>query len=402
MTQGMRISLNNEKAIRAIIMIAIVAFMAFSDRAYPVYAVKVIAIVMLFFLRKRIRVDFYLIWICLFVGFSALSILWAPVTEDAVFYTVWALQAMMLALAIENTIDSKADIEYVLKCLFFSGIVLLIRVMLRTSLKQLGTFRLGTNMGMNANELALKSSIAFISGYYLFRKQKKDAYRILYFAGIALLMMQVVFTGSRKGSIMVVSSIFLYAVLRSKTPLNIIRNLLVSVILGIGFIILITQVELLYNAVGRRLSLLLNMFDADAYVGNSISNRRDFIETGFQLFLEQPFGYGMGSFQTVSGARIYAHNNYIELLVDVGLIGFAIYYALYIRNIVNLLKILRKERELLSLLFSLSVVIMVLEYGLVSFQSDYVQIVLAMIYASIRIVKKRERSLGQSLEVKAE
>ena len=399
----MKIVLNRYKAIRAIIMIAIVAFVAFSDYAYPVYAIKVITIVTLLFNRRRIRVNFYLGWMCLFLAFSALSILWAPNKGDAVFYTVWALQAMALALSIQNTIDSEEDIEYVLKCFLIAGMLLLVRVISRTSIRELGSFRLGTNMRMNANELSMKASVACIAAYYFSRKEGESARtRTLYVVMLILLLLLVLFTGSRKGSVMTISSIVLYTLFKAKTPMRFLRNILIAMAFTIGFYFLITRVEILYNALGHRLLLLLNMFDADAYVGNSISNRKNFIEVGIQLFFDNPLGYGMGGFQTVSGLNIYSHNNYIELLVDVGVFGFMIYYSMYIFNLACLIKKIRKKNNVISIMLALTLVIIVLEYGFVTFQSEFVQIIISIVYASIYLAKRTREHTGVSSEVIAE
>ena len=56
---------------------------------------------------------------------------------------------------------------------------------------------------------------------------------------------------------------------------------------------------------------------------------------GWNWFLEHPvFGVGVNNFRALSnlvplfaGKNFYAHNNYIEMLVGCGLVGFILYYS---------------------------------------------------------------------------
>ena len=74
----------------------------------------------------------------------------------------------------------------------------------------------------------------------------------------------------------------------------------------------------------------------------SISNRMDYYSTGFNLYKRSPIiGYGTGSWKIISldesvrdsksnEASYYAHNDFLQFLVELGVIGFIIYVSIFI------------------------------------------------------------------------
>ena len=398
MTGGMKLVLSRRNTQKTAIAAVIMSFFVLSDYATLVYVVKIAAILLLLLTERRVRGGAYLRWIAGFLAISAASILWAADRGNALFYLAWILQAVGLALAIENSIHGQADIEYILRCFIVAGLALMVRMLMSTSLSALGSFRLGNMRGFNANEIALKASIACISAFYQYTRSRRRGQRIGLMTATVLLALFVFLTGSRKGTVMVLAGIVLYNLVRSGSWVRYLRNILISALIVAAFLIVVTRVEALNNVLGARLIRLLNMFDADAdtaAIGNSISNRLDFISIGMDLFRDRPlFGYGLGNYQNVSGLNLYAHNNYVELLVDLGLVGTAIYYTIYASNIVNILRIIRRRRELLAVMLAFSAMLLVVEYGLVTFQSDYVQIIIALSYAAVRVVRAESAGGG--------
>jgi O-antigen ligase len=62
----------------------------------------------------------------------------------------------------------------------------------------------------------------------------------------------------------------------------------------------------------------------------STNERFEFAEIGLRLWAESPlWGHGLDQFRVLTYAETYAHNNYVELLVGLGVIGLLLYYALY-------------------------------------------------------------------------
>ena len=79
--------------------------------------------------------------------------------------------------------------------------------------------------------------------------------------------------------------------------------------------------DALYYVLGRRLEPFFAGL-SNRNFGEVDVVRFEMIKVGIDLFAKRPFlGYGIGSYRLVAGFNTYAHNNYIELLVSIGLIG---------------------------------------------------------------------------------
>ena len=371
--------------IRFLTAVLIVSFFAFSDYSNFVYPIKVIAVIGLLLKTGSIRLNGHLQWILVFFAFSALSFFWAGNRDSVLFYLAWFLQAALIAYAIGNSIRNEKDFDFVLKAMLAGGLILSIRVIGSTSPADLGTFRLGTNMGFNSNEMALKLAICSIVSLYFFREQTNKWKKLFFVCTAALAIITVLFSESRKGILMVIAGSFLYLLLSSKNARKLLRNTVIVILCLFVIYELMTRIEFLYQAFGHRFLLLFDIFEEDAYVGNSIVNRQNAVALGISAFWEKPFfGYGFGNFQRATGLHYYAHNNFVELLVDLGLIGFSIYYCFYVNVFVRLINAMKKKKKKAALFLSMLCVIVVIEYGLVSFNSDYVQMVIMLgYYASI-------------------
>ena len=71
----------------------------------------------------------------------------------------------------------------------------------------------------------------------------------------------------------------------------------------------------------------------DTLTGNeSSANTREAMSLeGFELWKSSPIiGYGINQFRNISSFGRYSHNNYIELLVSFGVIGFGLYYSIVV------------------------------------------------------------------------
>lgn len=83
-----------------------------------------------------------------------------------------------------------------------------------------------------------------------------------------------------------------------------------------------------------RLEQFINIFSASNSADNSTIERIFMIKYGLEQFIYSPvWGYGINCFRVLyqqeTGWATYSHNNFVELLVGVGLVGFFIYYMFY-------------------------------------------------------------------------
>ncbi|MDD4893792.1 MAG: O-antigen ligase family protein [Candidatus Omnitrophica bacterium] len=137
----------------------------------------------------------------------------------------------------------------------------------------------------------------------------------------------------------------------------------------------------------------------------SLSERIQMFTLGFQLFLQHPFlGIGIDNFgnylslspETYSRFA-YAHSNYIEVLATTGAIGFTLYYAIYYTIFRRFLVIMKlpllgkKDHTLLCVLLALFILIIFLEFAMVSYAFKVVWLIFAIMIAFQRSVIRKMR-----------
>ena len=109
------------------------------------------------------------------------------------------------------------------------------------------------------------------------------------------------------------------------------------------FILLITIISTLVYSLNYN-TPLRQKFEAITEFSNdkSFNNRMDYYSIGFNLFKRSPIiGHGIGSWKIISlddsvintksnEASYYAHNDFLQFLVELGIIGFIIYACIFI------------------------------------------------------------------------
>ena len=181
---------------------------------------------------------------------------------------------------------------------------------------------------------------------------------------------------------------------------NIVKNaskIVIVILIGfVGYYALL-HVPFLYSMAGHRIeSMVAGLFGTDAAVDSSTSTRLNLIQWGIEWFKERMwFGYGIDNYRFVLHSyhsnwslAYYAHNNYVELLVDVGLIGTIVYYFNYVWMLVSSARNVRKITKQELLFIGILVAIMISEYGLVTYYDKYIQVILLLIWMIIETLKE--------------
>lgn len=181
---------------------------------------------------------------------------------------------------------------------------------------------------------ALASNGLMIAMILYWNVNRKKA--LYYFSFFTLI---IILTGSRKNLIFVIFSIvgipFYYA--GRKLNIKKIQIILFSLAIGVLFAILIFKVPVLYNRIGARLLAVLSQFinlnfSEDIIGESSIRTRAGLALKAKSAITQRPvWGWGLNNFSPVlNNGGFYTHNNFLEILVNSGIVGFVIYYCKYI------------------------------------------------------------------------
>ena len=136
----------------------------------------------------------------------------------------------------------------------------------------------------------------------------------------------------------------------------------IPAILGIGlFGYLLINIEFLYNIAGYRLEGMLYAFgiieDSRYYIWDSSTEGRKLVYiAAFNMIFDTPLlGHGFAYFQTHSVGFnssihvLHTHNNYLELFLNYGFVGFVLYYSIFIRTTLRLIR--RKNKTIMTYFF---------------------------------------------------
>ncbi|MGH7866088.1 MAG: O-antigen ligase family protein [Candidatus Dormibacteraceae bacterium] len=89
---------------------------------------------------------------------------------------------------------------------------------------------------------------------------------------------------------------------------------------------------------------------------SSYLTRYNMVQKALSLWEEAPLlGNGVDAFHSLSGYQTYAHNNYVELLCDLGLVGVFLFYAIHVNIVLGASRV-RGPLRLCCLLFVLLLV----------------------------------------------
>lgn len=226
----------------------------------------------------------------------------------------------------------------------------------------------GDDFNLNGNTIALYMFFLCFFLLVLFQKRTKWNYFIPYLLiGMVLI---ILLTGARRAIIGIVLVFVSYMWIYGKG--HRFRNAVIAAGLLYAIIEVLVNVDVLYDIAGQRMAkLLYNMGIIDAHgmdtYDYSSEVRGEMIPIAIMMFTISPIiGNGYAYFITHSGLNIMTqsystHNNYLEILVNYGLIGFLLYYSVIMYILFYLFKAMKKNRMIRFLLAFLLIHLFVIE-----------------------------------------
>jgi len=193
---------------------------------------------------------------------------------------------------------------------------------------------LTNKIGGNPNGLAMLSVQAGLIAYFYLHYYKTKAARILLFASFPFLFAVLILTGSRSGFLTAVVAVVL-CIFKGKHKI-------------IGFLLAIAAILFIWTQMGDMNKVRYESLIEKNVAGRaSAENRIEHIKKAFNLFLNRPvFGYGIGTFAEVNfnytGEALVSHSLYTGVLVEVGILGFLLFF-IYLKSVFKNLALIRQK-----------------------------------------------------------
>ena len=236
-------------------------------------------------------------------------------------------------------------------------------------------YRLGSSTDINSNVIEWLFGVLGLFSVYLiiFHKRKKQL--IIYIIQIIILF----FTGSKNGLLFAVIPI-IYVLLKSLRKFKPI-HVAIAILAIIALWTAIHENAVLYTLVGKRFDSMLSSIAFLNGASESISKtpiditstvkRLRMIECANKMYWKHPvIGRGIGAFAKYSGYGYYCHNNYMEILVSGGIIGFLLYYSYIIFAGIKSLYLRKGAYRDLAII--IIIFILLSDFGTVNFYSRLV------------------------------
>lgn len=261
--------------------------------------------------------------------------------------------------------------------------------------KTLGYFTLGTQL-WNSNYLGCLAAYAFLC-ILVIKKINSDTLlsnKIVTAVLVTIFWITIIWSGSRTALLVGVIGFCIFSVISAKNSEVTLRRILTIIAFVVFLYFLIMKVPVLYDVIGNRMERLFDFVGQGVVEEKSIDWRNQMIAYGFTLFAENPiFGVGIDSFRIYfyqkAAFMTYAHNNFIELLADGGIVGFILYYSIFIKGLVEYRKSKISYKKYLLLLLA---ALLLSDISSISYQSLDAQFLLCVVVSAL-CVRMDERKI---------
>ena len=342
------------------------------------------------FKTSKTQIYKYTLWYVVLMVWSVMSFLWA---DNLVYGQVYNMAvSLIITFCFINTIDTTEKLDYFAYVYVCASDILCILIFATGQFvtEAEGGERLGGNITENANIFSsfLMVSAVFAAWLLIFKGHVLS--KIFNGLSLAFILFMMAASGGRKTIIAVLLCLVYFFVTKDrndviKSILNIVKAAAIILILYLA----VMKIPLLYESVGFRFEQLLSLAEGGTSDVSSDATRKKMIEIGFDAWLKKPiFGYGLDTFKyynlQITKHFYYAHNNYVELLYDLGIIGFLLYYCFVGKLFINLAKIRNDKGHYKELGIGLIVESLIFDIGGVSYYTVLIQVVLCFAFICYR------------------
>ena len=340
------------------------------------------------------RITQFKTWFFLFFGVCLLSIPFGISSSNSLNTMKNLVVLMLILFVMDEDIITKSDLEKYMKMYMIAAAIMMLYLVLFFDLNNflLAQRGMATTGMWNGNDVGLKCAVFLIFFLYFFDSYRRISMRFLLLGGAVLALVLLYFMASRKALLIAVFGIALYYYL--KHPNKRFRNLLV-ILFGICIAFqLVMSVPELYEAIGWRIEGMLSLVSGKGTVDSSALLRAQYIQVGLDAFKESPIiGYGIDNYRYINlretGRLTYSHNNFVDILVGVGGIGFLVYYFYYIKLTCDFLRLYfrRNTSMLLNTVAICFLCFFAMHIAMVSYD-DILQSILILFFAKALVIQK--------------
>lgn len=390
-----------------IILQVIIVMLAFRDYSNLSIISQVVAFIFVFFNEVRIhgyKINMfgtrYLFLKVLFIVWCFVSAVWAINSYHVLSICITLVLRMLTGFSIILYAKNEQKIKKVIVMMIIASFILCLRLFFVVPTNAWGNIRIGNLLAHDKNNSYGNTGITYVLGLvaiYLMVSNKFVKNNKLRIVLIILFTTVSLLSGSKKQLFLLIITILILAFYKSKNILSLVKNCILSFACIVISIVIIFNNQYLYNVIGNRLEAFSVIFfsETNNTTDASTESRTLFLKDAFKVFNENPItGVGIDCYRYVNPYReVWAENNFLELLADVGILGFIFYYILSLQILYETIKRIKYKNEYDILLIILFACFLLIDFTMVSYANNTLQLNFALMYAINSFRNKEEKGL---------
>ena len=347
--------------------------------------------------RESFRLDYTFFSLLLFVMYAALTSFWAVCDINVSSMVFTLLQLFGFYMIVRLNLTDEKDFRSILWAIYIGALAMCVYTLFFYGPGEIfSRILVGKRIGQEINQvngMGLYCTVLNVMTLYFVMYEK--IYWCL--AVLPLSVFIMLGAGSRKSFLLMALALLLLFMFRSKKGV-VVRFLAVAAILLVGLYFILEFADRESNYFLFRIAQVFEIFQDDqaGLRDVSLSTRSDMMKYGMELFSDNPiFGYGPEQYEyfysVLHGVRRPPHSTFIQILVGYGIIGFSLFYGIYVYVIAKLVGFIRKRRKYSILILTFAMVFLANDFGANMLNNKYMYLFFGIYAAYIKMKLDEEK-----------
>lgn len=370
------------------------------------WAISLIAIFVSYLLVSGFRFPKFKKWFCveyfallLFISFALFSASWAKNSNQVVSRGSFVLKIIISGILISIMINSRKNVRSILKSIEYGGDIAIIYTIAANGLSSMiAMFLRGSRLsytGTNSNVLGGVAAFSVVICIYFLTV---EGWRISSLFAIPCMLI-VILSVSKKAIFAMFFGAFMYIVLINMNKKGFIKNMLkvVAIIIVSAFALYFILKLPFLAAVEQRVEAMFSGLAgglSSSGIDRSTMERLSLIESGKTIIHKHPIiGVGLDNARFYNTYGVYLHNNYLELMADLGIVGAFLYYSVYLGILKNYVKYRNFIDKEYDICLTLLILVLILDWGRVTYYDLETYYFISLLLAESKNIERGEKAI---------
>lgn len=341
--------------------------------------------------KRMINID-YLLWVFLFYIVCVLSVLLSNNTYKSFDILMNLSTTLLLLLSVSQYITNAKQLKNVINYLIIGGVFYGGYIVFKQGISDILVGNIDTKY-TNGTITQFTYVTLPTSLYLIWKVAFEQRFKIINILLLIFSMLLNFASGRRKAVMLPILFLGVILFLKENKRYKKIVRISSFLLLVYLFFLVSMKSEYLYQMYGYRIDNFITMIFGigEGRIDGSLVARKSLIGIGINAFINSPIiGRGIGTFGSLNQWGYYAHNNYVELLATMGLLGAITYYSVYIYLITNTYK-LRKviSKDMLIFIIATIFIVLINDFGAVTYYRPHFTIFVTLAAVIINFSKKK-------------